>query len=402
MNIIEAISDNLNEITELSDTYIGRIYAEGTVNCYKPIDVRINRISIPLKESDIHFIYDTVSEEERIHKTDVRLDRYYPIGSQITLIDGGVFEIMSYGPTRQYNDDTYIDIYCTLKSNGYHLVETLHGDQIKSKVRYELNNIIESNEIIKTLLPGYDCNWLKFSDDDIDAIEKFNAMNVLSIFNTLEYQERYNVMNDIYSATRNNNLSDNISHKIEKISEISIAPLIKAGFLEYHSEYNPRYVFEGLIYIFENMLLNDESLYDEFYLVNKIGQKCKITIEKVNTVIIFKFETPLECKNNYILEVYNWSNYGSYIQYMIDNIKLYSINKETLEKVENTNISTNQGDYLKVCTEIFSILSATNYENMTLSEYYNSIDTLLNNINTKETIVDENIEEENKDETSQS
>ena len=49
---------------------------------------------------------------------------------------------------------------------------------------------------------------------------------------------------------------------------------------------------------------------------------------------VFNFETPNECGNNYILEVYNWSTYGSYVKYGMDNIKLYSINKETLEKIE--------------------------------------------------------------------
>ena len=401
MNIIEAISDNLTEITKLSDTYIGRIYAEGIVTCHKPVDVRVNRISLPLKESDISFIYDTTSSEERIHKIDAKLDTYYPIGSQITLIDGGVFEIMSYGPISRYNNSIYVDIFCTLKSNEYHLVETVNGNQIEFKVRHEMNNIIESNEIIKALLPQYDYNWLKFSDDDIDAIEKFNAMNVLSIFNNLEYQERYAVMNDINSAISQEyvSLPDTVLKKMKEISKISTIPLIKAGFLEYHSDYNPRYVFEGLIYIFENMLLTDESLYNEFYLINKLGDKCKISIEKVNTTIIFKFDTPTECKNNYILEVYNWSTYGSYLKYGIDNIKFYSINKDTLEKIENTNVSTDQGNYLEVCTEIFSILSATNYENMTLSQYYDNIDTLLNNIDTKEI---ENVEEESKDETSKS
>ena len=42
----------------------------------------------------------------------------------------------------------------------------------------------------------------------------------------------------------------------------------------------------------------------------------------------------------------------------------------TLDEIEVTNVSLNQGDYLKVCTEIISIISASNYEDMTLSEYY--------------------------------
>lgn len=385
MNIVEAISDNLNEITKLSDTYIGRIYADGIVNYYKPIDVRVNRINIPLTQSDINFIYDNISKEERIHKLDAKLDMYYPIGSEITLIDGGVFKIDSYGPIKRYNDTIYVDIYCTFKSDEYHIVETIKNNSIETKIRQEMNKIIESNEIIKAFLPQYDNNWLKFSDDDINAIENFNAMNTLSIFNTLEYQERYNIMTDISSAISQNYISlpTSITNKMKEISDISIIPMIKAGFLEYHSEYNPRYVFEGLIYIFENMLLRDESLYNEFYLLNKLDQKCKISIEKVNSVIIFTFETPTECKNNYILEIYNWSTYGSYVKYGIDKIRFYTINKETLEKNENINVSENQGDYLKVCTNIFSILSATNYSDMTLSEYYDSIDSLLNNINTK-------------------
>ena len=81
MNIIEAISDNLTNVTKLSDTYIGRIYADGIVNYYKPIDVRVNRIGIPLAHSDLKFIYDKVSKEERINNVNVKLDTYYPIGS---------------------------------------------------------------------------------------------------------------------------------------------------------------------------------------------------------------------------------------------------------------------------------------------------------------------------------
>lgn len=391
MNIIEAISNSLTEVTKLSDYYIARIYADGTVNCHIPVDIRVNRINIPLRRSDISFIYDTTTKEERIHKVDAKLDTYYPIGSKITLTDGGVFEIISYGPIKQYNNTTYVDIFCSLESSGCYLVETINNNQIESKVIHEMNNIIESNEIIKSLLPQYNYNWLKFSDDDIDAIEKFNAMNVLSVFNSLEYKERYNIMTNINSSLsqKYTTLPLSITNEMKLISDISISPLIKAGFMEYHSEYNARYVFEGLIYIYENMLLTDESLYDEFYLVNKLGQKCKIKIEKNNSIIIFKFVMPDECKYDYILEVYNWKTYGSYIKYSIDKIKLYSVSKDGFERNEITNVSTDQGDYLKVCTEIFRILSASNYEDMTLSEYYDSIDTLLNNINTKNIMEEE-------------
>lgn len=396
MNIIEAISDNLNEITELSTPYIGRIYVNGTINYNKPIDVRVNRIAIPLKSADLSFIYEKTTRTDNIHKTDAKMYYYYPLGSQFTLADGGTFKVMTYGNIKKYNDILYVDIYCTLVNKDYEIVETLDNAKITSRVKNEMNVIIESNEIIKNLLPQYDYNWLKFSDDDINAIEKFNAMNVLSIIDKLDYEERYYYMQNINSALAQNyvTLPTSVTNSMSEISEISITPFIGAGFLEYHSKYNPRYVFEALIHMYENMLLSDESLYNEFYLVNKIGQKCKISIYKVANTLFFEFATPDESKNNFRLEISDYSTIGDYVKYIIGSVRLFIIDKDTLDEIEVTNVSLNQGDYLKVCTEIISIISASNYEDITLSEYYENIKIMFDEIDTSVQLNDESDGEE--------
>lgn len=401
MNIIEAISDNLNEITELSTPYIGRIYVNGTINYNKPIDVRVNRIAIPLKSADLSFIYEKTTRTDNIHKTDAKMYYYYPLGSQFTLADGGTFKVMTYGNIKKYNDILYVDIYCTLVNKDYEIVETLDNTKITSRVKNEMNVIIESNEIIKNLLPQYDYNWLKFSDDDINAIEKFNAMNVLSIIDKLDYEERYYYMQNINSALAQNyvTLPTSVTNSMSEISEISITPFIGAGFLEYHSKYNPRYVFEALIHMYENMLLSDESLYNEFYLVNKIGQKCKISIYKVANTLFFEFATPDKSKNNFRLEISDYNTIGDYVKYIIGSVRLFIIDKDTLDEIEVTNVSLNQGDYLKVCTEIISIISASNYEDMTLSEYYENIKIMFDEIDTSVQLNDESggEEEENNE-----
>ena len=148
--------------------------------------------------------------------------------------------------------------------------------------------------------------------------------------------------------------------------------------------------------MYDNMLLTDETLYNKFYLLNKLDGKCEILITHNENQIIFTFNTPDESTNNYMLTINNYKQYGSYTKYNIESIELTSINKETLEHNRIMNVSENQSDYLEVCTQIFSIISASNYDG-TLSEYYSSIDSLLNAIDTSKKEND-SVDEENKTE----
>ena len=384
MNIVEAISSSLTEVTQLTEKYIGRIFIHGTIKNTKPVDVRIKKISIPLKTSDINFIYDKIVKESDIHKYDSVMENYYPIGSIINMTDGMQIKVMSYGELSRYNDTIYVDIYGELVDDSVILIENIRNNQIEDRVKFELNRIVESNEIVKNLLPQYDANWIKFSDDDINAIEKFNAMNVLSVFDNIDYDERVYLAMSVDNAVSQSytTLPDSVIDQIKELTHILAIPKIRAGFMSYHASYNPRYVFEGIIYIYDNMLLTDETLYDKFYLLNKLDGKCEILISHNENQMIFTFNTPNESVNNYVLTINNYNQYGPYRKYNIESIDLVSINKETLERNKIPSVSENQSDYLEVCTQIFSIISASNYDG-TLSEYYDSIETLFNNINTR-------------------
>lgn len=384
MNINEAITSAVNEIIDLSNSYIGRIFIEGIVEYEQPVDLRINKINLPLRSQDISFLYEKIKKQDRIHKCDCVLSTYYPLGSELHLANCGDIKLISYGPIKKYNNKTYVDMYCKLVDEKITLIESINSINIENKIKSELNTMIESNEIIKNLLPQYSHNWLKFSDDDLDAVKKFNATKILSIIDMLNYEELNYYMEEINSILSSGleTLPSSVTKSVKDISEIVIDNRIMAGFSDVHSYYNPRYVFQWIIYVYLNMVLKDESLHNDFYLVNKIGEKTTIHVSGKSDNILLYFKTPDESQFNYRLEINNCKQYGDYIKYNIESIKLVKINKQDLSEIENTNVSTNQTDYLKVCTEIFSILSATNYDLITLTEYYENIDTYLNSITT--------------------
>jgi len=405
MNIIEAISDTSNEIIKLSNNYIGRIYIDGKLNYRKPVDIRLGEINIPLRLSDIEFIYDKTSKNSRVYNTDAVLDTYFPIGSEFSLTDGARLKLISYGPIKTYNNQIYVDMYCTLQNEGVYIVENINSNQIKEKIKNELNIMIESNEIIKNLLPQYSSNWIKFNDDDIDAIKKFNATKILHLIDKLEYDERYYYMNDINSILSQSytSLPTSITTKMKEISSISIKEYINAGFAGVHSLYNPRYVFEWLIYVFGNKLIEDETLHDEFYLVNKLGQKCNIKVSKTDNNYEIYFSMPDECAFNYKLLINNCISIGTYICYNIESMQLFKIDKLNEANIAEYDNIKSQYDNLKCVTEIIAILSASTYTGITCKEYYDNIDTYINNISTvKVNTVEDSTEEggDNNEQTS--
>ena len=406
MTIIEAISQNLEEVTELSNSYIGRIYVKGLTKYAKPVDFRLLEITIPLKMSSINFIYDNETKEMPVFKSDSILTTYFPIGSTLNLTNGGRIKLLSYSGYAIYNNKVYVDMNCELLDDEYYILENIDNTSIKERVKNELNNIIESNEIIKNLLPQYSYNMLKYTDEDIDAIKKLEATKVLHLIDKLEYDERYYIMSNINSALSQSytNLPSSIISDIKKISTICIKDRVSAGFSGIHSYYNPRYVFEWLIYCIENKLI-EETIYDEFYLVNKLGSLCKIKVSTPNlTNYVIEFTMPDESIYNFRLTLTNCISTGDYIEYIIDSMKLEKIDKETgiIEEIENL---SNQDDNLEAATEIISILSASNYTG-SIDDYYSNIINYLSEINTTVPIKTEedkenepNTEEENEPNT---
>lgn len=383
MNIIEAIASASNDVINLTSSYIARIYVSGIASYQKPVDVRISEIKIPLRLSDLQFIYDRTNTETNIHKTDAMISTYFPTGAEFSLTDGSQLRLTSYGAIKTYNDQIYVDMYCTLQNEGVQLIENVNSDRLKEKIKDELNIMIESNEVIKNLLPQYSSNWIKFSDDDIDAIKKFNSTKILRLIDKIDYDERNHYLTDINSALSQSYtvLPTSVTNKIKKIAEINAYPQIQAGFAGVHSYYNPRYVFEWLLYIFDTRLLEDETLYDEFYLINKIGGKCDIHIAKDDTNYIMEFIMPDECPYNFRLNITNAISVGSYTEYNIEAISLEKIAKTDPSNITVFSNVSSQPDNLKCGTKVISILSASNYEGITLSEYYANIDTYINAIN---------------------
>ena len=95
MNIIEAIAAGLTEVTELTDVYTARIYIRGKLKYKKPVDIRLEEIHIPLKLTDIQFIYDDKVKSSNIHKTDAIMSTYFPSGSEFIISDGAKLRVLN-------------------------------------------------------------------------------------------------------------------------------------------------------------------------------------------------------------------------------------------------------------------------------------------------------------------
>lgn len=381
MNIVEAIANASTSPVELTDKYIARLYIEGKAIYEKPVDFRIKAITLPLNPSNINFIYDKTSKETYVHKHDYVCMYYYPIGSHITLNDGLELIVISYGTPSIYNNQFHVDLNCKLVQDEYSLIETIDNKKIKDRILFELNRIVESNEIIKNLLPSYSYNWLTFSDDDLNAIKKFNASKLLRLIDKLADDERYFYMDNIsgiidaeYEA-----LPSTFMTYANIISKIDIKDKVQCGFSGVHSFYNPRYVYEWLVYILENDIIKDETELDEFYLVNKAGLKTNLILSKDNNNYKIDFITPDECNKTFSLYAKNVRTYGSYIEYNIEDLSLTGTNKTTKEVIDYN--LTDKSNLLDTATQIISILSGSNIPNgISLKEYYDNIDTYLNNI----------------------
>ena len=214
-------------------------------------------------------------------------------------------------------------------------------DKLKAKLNF--TDSAKGLQSLSNYLNKCDFSGINHAVDTVQV--KFNAMNVLSIFDQISRDETVYMATSINSSVTNNyeTLPDTVMTEIEELSNILITPRINAGFMSYYSLYNPRYVFEGILHIYENMLLNDETLYDEFYLLNKLNGKCSIKISRSNDKIIFLFNTPSEAKNNYKLIINNYDVYGPYLKYIIGSIEFYQVDKESLYETQITNVSDNQG-----------------------------------------------------------
>lgn len=382
MNIIEALKQGLTDITNLNTDYIAKIYIEGKQICEKPVDVRLNEVKIPLQPSDVSFVYKPTERSGIVHRMDVRAQVFYPPMSEIVLPDGLQVTVLRYSEPKIINEVVYVDIITKLTNNNI-LIEKIDYSHMQNKVLKELNDIIYATSSLKCMLPGYSYNWIQFTDEDINNIKKFNASKLLRLIDKLETDERLFYMNNISELIKSNTgFSTSLVNLIKGITYIDTTNRIQAGCDGVHSYYNPRYVLEWLIYVYENNL----DPIHKFYLLNDAGFKTniRITKENVNDYII-KFETPDECTYNYTLTLTNVLSYGSFIKYNIETLSLVSTTKDTDLIVKRFDNLSDKENLLETAIQILRILSGSNITSgLAMFDYYSRITDLLDTIEISE------------------
>lgn len=387
MTIKEAIDNSLTETTKV-DPYVAKIIINGKKTSTLPVDVRILKVSSPLSKNDVKFIYNEFTKDDHVYFGDAKCFKYF-IGGDTFKVADRILKFTAYGPFKIYNGIYHIELYCTNDDDSVNDVEIIPSEVIKNKVINELNVIIQSNDIVKKLLPSYNNNWIHFSDDDIAAIESYNAMQVMKYINIIDDSERGNVLEDVLSSIDANyaSLPESVVSRLHEYAKNILRDKIYVGFECCGDLYNPRYVIQWLLYIIDNNLLPISELCgNKLIFSNNMNgiTKIKITKNELTSTHRLDFTTPDECIYNFTLILHDakiLTNIG-YLKYTINSVGLYYIDKDSNISHSIAEVSTNQTDNLEVCTQIIDIISGSNAESETIVDYYENIIPLLKSIST--------------------
>ena len=404
MTLIEAMAKPLTEPVELEDKYHLQLYVDGATIQYKPVDFRLNRIRIPLRDGDVSFIYDKVINDEKLFKIDYITRIYYPIGTQIHLNDGSVVQVYEYGPVEQYQNMYHVAVYTKPVNYQGPVLEAVPSKSITNKVIKELNTMIISNEHIKCLLPRYSWNLMEYDDEDINNESYLKTYSVLNMILEMEYNEYYVKQSAIYDSLENFYDNGFIMVGTEQIldiirfAKVFTEPRIMLKYVNAQNLFRPTTLATWFIDIAVNY--NEALDYKNIYLLNKNNDRCAIdlsyeidgelgctcychTLNDGSYDIIVTFKMPDMSKYDYDIQLGAKKNEDvTYTSYIIDTLSMFRTNKSNGDRIEIESVKDNP-DNFKMFAKLIDVLSAYNVEE-DLQTYYDNILVTIENIDVSE------------------
>lgn len=324
MNIRQALYENLTEVT-VTDSYYGRIMVKGIQKTYVPVDFRLKKrkINIPLSDQDIYFQYKMKTESSNVCRGEYILTRYYPIGTTIS-IENMKLQIIGYGEPTTVAGATRVPIYTNcLNQEESNIIEVITNKSVEDKVKRELEGILISNDIIKRSLPYYKHDWLNYTEENISGYDQYLSLKKLfdiKFMESKEYEYRLNDMNTILDAVDNVEFKEDYAKFLERMNYEKM-PI----------RYNSTTVLFNLISIAKWILFNREFKKGRLFLQNSYNDLCELDIRRGNNnSIIVNISTPEYSLYDYRIELKNvvrCSMFGVYYEYVMDNIRLFTITK---------------------------------------------------------------------------
>ena len=324
MNIRQALYQNLTESTVV-DSYYAKIMVKGYQKTYIPVDFRLKKgkISIPLKETDIYFDYRIKTESSSICRGEYVLTKYYPLGTILNIEDMKL-RISSYGEPTSVSGRTRVPIYTEcLNQDETNLIEVITNKSVEDKVKRELESILISNDIIKHKLPYYKYDWLDYTEENISSYDECVSLKKLfeiKFMESREYEYRLNDINEHLIPAGYNEFTESYHEFLERMN-----------FEKMRIKYNRGSIVFNLISIAKWILFNRQFKRGRLYLVNAYKDYCKLEIHKgINKSIIITIKTPDYSFYDYRIELSNvvkCNMNGAYYEYIMDNIKVYTLTK---------------------------------------------------------------------------
>lgn len=329
MNIRQALYQNLSESTSV-DSYYAKIMVKGVEKTYIPVDFRLRKgkVSVPLKADDIYFEYRTETRQSNVCRGEYVLTKYYPLGTILNIEDMKL-KIVSYGEPTTVAGRTRVPVYTTcLNQDESNLIEVITNKSTEDKVKYELESILMSNEIIRRKLPYYKYDWMNYTEENISSYEECQSLRKLFEIKFMESCE--------YEYCLNNNAKALMPENFKEFSEEHLKFLQRMNYEKMLIKYNRGAIKFNLISIAKWILYYRQFRKGKLYLQTKYGDLCNLNIYRgYNKSVIVEINTPDCSFYNYRIELVNvvkCNMHKAYYDYIMDNIRVFSITKECSPK----------------------------------------------------------------------
>lgn len=383
MKLIEALSTVLTEPVCLEEDYCMRIMVEGKVENYKPVDFRMKYIRFPLRKGDVDFIYEKEVSDQEVYKSDVVTKMYYPPSTRFVFMDGTEFEVLSYGPVKEYKNMLHVTVHCKSTDESKYLIEPINNMETMKKVLDEMNKILLSNEELKALLPEYSYNWMLYSETRVNDRSLAEAHKILDEISWNEDRDFRTRQSYIMGVLEEDYIDYTTSFKNYMYDFSRDFTQVLYG-IEYNNvtkHFRMKAIVNWLLSIAYPM--RDNIDYDSINLVNKLYENMNVKItssenQVAGSDIVFDLTMPSESNYNYRISTTGVVESEEYGKYTIETISLHRINKLTGEEIELKPDDEQNSNY-DTLIKYFEILSAY-YATGLIDEYYENIPKLVSEI----------------------
>lgn len=390
MVIEELISNPRFTAPTECEPYQLKIFVEGVTDYYEPVDFRLNSIHVPLETGDVEMIYNKSNKKTNCYYSDNICRMYYPPSYNLTMNDGTTLIILKYGQIKRYRGMSRVTAYCKPADETQTLITKIPNKSVLDKVLCEMNKILLSNEELKRLLPQYSYNWMLYNDETGDNKNAAAAHQVLDNIGFYEYQEMYYQQN-IFKTTLENSesISTLTTNELKQFANDFVKKRYSICYNNVVKLFRMKAIATWLIHI----AINIDKMIDYRYIsiLNKYKDYMKVTIgvdenEVLGSDIEFMLETPDDSAFNYRIRLDQVVRHtDDYISYDIGEIRLYQINKTTLEEKLLENASMQVDNFLSF-VRVLEILSA-DVDNRIMHDYYNDIENMIAEMDISKDIV---------------